>query len=164
VLTFVSIREKFKMNLNKAFVLGNLTRDPELRQIPSGQSVAQFGIATNREFTDKSGQRQKLTEFHNIVAWGKLGELCNQYIRKGQSVFVEGRIQTRSWDDKQTGQKKYRTEIVAENVQFGPKPFRDGGGGAGGANQNGLAPKSEQLETVEYPADEEEIKPEDIPF
>jgi len=134
VLTFVSIREKFKMNLNKAFVLGNLTRDPELRQIPSGQSVAQFGIATNREFTDKSGQRQKLTEFHNIVAWGKLGELCNQYIRKGQSVFVEGRIQTRSWDDKQTGQKKYRTEIVAENVQFGPKPFRDGGGGAGGAN------------------------------
>jgi len=152
------------MNLNKAFVLGNLTRDPELRQIPSGQSVAQFGIATNREFTDKSGQRQKLTEFHNIVAWGKLGELCHQYIKKGQSVFVEGRIQTRSWDDKQTGQKKYRTEIVAENVQFGPRPFREGTAGQAQGQPESPKEKEEVLETVQYPADEEEIKPEEIPF
>ena len=153
------------MNLNKAFVLGNLTRDPELRQIPSGQSVAQFAVATNREFTDKAGQRQKLTEFHNIVAWGKLGELCHQYIKKGQSVFVEGRIQTRSWDDKQTNQKKYRTEIVAENVQFGPRPFREGTAGQGQTQQPETPKEKEEvLETVQYPADEEEIKPEEIPF
>lgn len=150
------------MNLNKAFVLGNLTRDPEMRQTTAGQSVTQFGVATNREFTDKSGQRQKLTEFHNIVAWGKLGELCHQYIKKGQSVFVEGRIQTRSWDDKQTGQKKYRTEIVAENVQFGPRPFR--GETAGQAREETTKEKEETLETVQYPADEEEIKPDEIPF
>ena len=152
------------MNLNKAFVLGNLTRDPELRQIPSGQSVTQFSVATNREFTDKSGQRQKLTEFHNIVAWGKLAELCHQYIKKGQSVFVEGRIQTRSWDDKQTGQKKYRTEIVAENVQFGPRPFREGTAGQVQGQPESPKEKEEILETVQYPTDEEEIKPEEIPF
>ena len=152
------------MNLNKAFVLGNLTRDPELRQIPSGQSVAQFSVATNREFTDKLGQKQKITEFHNIVAWGKLGELCHQYIKKGQSVFVEGRIQTRSWDDKQTGQKKYRTEIVAENVQFGPRPFREGTAGQVQGQPESPKEKEEVLETVQYPADEEEIKPEEIPF
>ena len=152
------------MNLNKAFVLGNLPRDPELRQIPSGQSVAQFSVATNREFTDKLGQKQKITEFHNIVAWGKLGELCHQYIKKGQSVFVEGRIQTRSWDDKQTGQKKYRTEIVAENVQFGPRPFREGTAGQVQGQPESPKEKEEVLETVQYPADEEEIKPEEIPF
>ncbi|OGZ95353.1 MAG: hypothetical protein A3I44_03335 [Candidatus Sungbacteria bacterium RIFCSPLOWO2_02_FULL_51_17] len=153
------------MNLNKAFILGNLTRDPELRQTPSGQQVCQFSLATNRIYTDKSGQKQKLAEFHNIVAWGKLGELVGQYLKKGQSAFVEGRIQTRSWDDKQSGQKKYRTEIVAENVQFGPK----GGDNAGGAPRSGGDASqqpipAEVLETVQYPGDEDEIKPDDIPF
>src|SRR3989344_8311222 len=153
------------MNLNKAFILGNLTRDPELRQTPSGQQVCQFSLATNRIYTDKSGQKQKLAEFHNIVAWGKLGELVGQYLKKGQSAFVEGRIQTRSWDDKQSGQKKYRTEIVAENVQFGPKT---GGGSGGGSQDSGASAQGpvakEVLETVQYPGDEDEIKPDDIPF
>ncbi|MBI2637584.1 MAG: single-stranded DNA-binding protein [Candidatus Sungbacteria bacterium] len=154
------------MNLNKVFILGNLTRDPELRNIPSGQAVCSFSIATNRLYTDKSGQKQKLVEYHNIVAWGKLGELCKQYLAKGRSALVEGRMQTRSWDDKQTGQKKYKTDIVAENVQFGPRV--SGGQQDAESGNNGRqatpSPKEEALETVQYPADEDEINPEDIPF
>ena len=154
------------MNLNKIFILGNLTRDPELKNIPSGQAVCSFSVATNRLYTDKSGAKQKLAEFHNVVAWGKLGELCKQYLAKGRSVLVEGRIQTRSCDDKQSGQKKYRTEIVAENVQFGPRTGGGSGGGSqdSGASAQGPVAKEETLETVQYPADEGEINPEDIPF
>lgn len=121
------------MNLNKVFIAGNLTRDPELRQIASGQAVCTVGIATNRFYQDKSGQRQQQTEFHSVVFWGKQAELVNQYLKKGSTVLVEGRLQTRSWDDQQ-GQKRSRTEIVAELVQFGPRP--SGGGMGGGSRQD----------------------------
>lgn len=104
------------MNLNKALIIGNLTRDPELRTTPSGQTVCSFGVATNRRWKDQaSGELREQTEFHNIVAWGKLADTCHQYLKKGGKVFIEGRIQTRSWQD-QAGQKRNRTEIVADNM------------------------------------------------
>ena len=109
------------MNLNKAFILGNLTRDPEMRQTPSGQSVVNFGVATNRMWTDPTGNKQTQTEFHNIVVWGRLAEIAKQYLAKGRLVFIEGRLVTRSWQDQQ-GQKRYRTEVVTENMQLGPRP------------------------------------------
>jgi len=103
------------MYLNKVFVLGNLTRDPELKSLPSGIPVANFGIATNRVWKDRDGNKQEGAEFHNIVVFNRQGELCAQYLKKGQSVLIEGRIQTRSWDA-QDGQKRYRTEIVANQL------------------------------------------------
>lgn len=108
------------MNLNKIFVLGNLTRDPESRALPSGQTVANFAVATNRVWNDKSGQKQQDTQFHNIVVFGKMADTCVKYLNKGKMVLVEGRIQTRSWDAAD-GTKKYRTEIVAEGIQLGPR-------------------------------------------
>lgn len=108
------------MNLNKVFIIGNLTRDPELRQIPSGQAVVSFGVATNRFYIDSSGQKQKQTEFHNVVAWGRNAEIISQYLRKGSSIMVEGRLQTRNWIDQQ-GVKHWRTEIIAERIQLGPR-------------------------------------------
>jgi len=108
------------MNLNKVFILGNLTRDPELRQTPSGQNVTSFGVATNRMWTDKSGVKQNQTEFHNVVLWGRLAEIAHQYLAKGRLVLIEGRLNTRTWED-QSGQKRNRTEIIAENMQLGPR-------------------------------------------
>jgi single-strand DNA-binding protein len=148
------------MNFNKVFILGNLTRDPEIRTTPTGQSVAQFGVATNRVWYDKNHQKQTDVEFHNIVAWGKLAEIASRYLNKGKMVFVEGRIKTRSWQD-QSGQKKYRTEIIAETFQMGPK------GGFGGEGTD-LPHQSEQADALpsEVPVidAEEEINPEDLPF
>ncbi|MBU1102120.1 single-stranded DNA-binding protein [Patescibacteria group bacterium] len=115
------------MNFNKAIILGNLTRDPELRTLPSGQSVVNFGIATNRFYTDKNGGKQQSVEFHNIVAFGKLADICSRYLSKGKMVLVEGRLQTRSWQG-QDGLKRYRTEIIMENMQLGPR----GAAGEGG--------------------------------
>jgi len=103
------------MNLNKAMLIGNLTRDPEMRTTPNGTPVVSFSIATNFIWTDTNGERQERAEFHNIVAWRKLAEICGQYLHKGSKVYLEGRLQTRSWDD-QNGNKKYITEIVAENM------------------------------------------------
>jgi single-strand DNA-binding protein len=103
--------------VNKVILIGNLGKDPELRYTPSGQPVASFSLATTERWTDKNGQRQDRTEWHNIVVWGKLAELTNQYLKKGRSAYVEGRITSRSWDDKD-GNKKYRTEIVANQIQF----------------------------------------------
>jgi len=108
------------MNLNKVFLIGNLTRDVNLKTTPTGQSVADFGVATNRVWVGQNGQKQQETEFHNIVVWGKMAELCSQYLAKGRLVFIEGRIRTRSWQDN-NGQKRTRTEIIAENIQFGPR-------------------------------------------
>ena len=108
------------MNLNKVFILGNLTRDPEIKSLPSGQAVANFGVATNRIFYDKNRQRQQQVEFHNIVAFGKTAEIAQQYLKKGSMVLIEGRLQTRSWNDS-SGNKKYWTEIVTESMQLGPK-------------------------------------------
>lgn len=108
------------MNLNKVFLIGRLTRDPESRALPSGQSVVNFGLATDRFYNDKAGQKQQQTEFHNIVAFGKLADITSQYLNKGSLVLIEGRLQTRSWKDN-AGNQKYRTEIITERLQMGPK-------------------------------------------
>lgn len=110
------------MNLNKAVIIGRVTQDPQLRTTPSGQAVCNFSIATNRNWTDsETHERQEKVEFHNIVTWRRLAEIANQYLIKGSLVMIEGRIETRSWDDP-SGNKRYRTEIVAENMQLGPRP------------------------------------------
>ncbi|MDP3762460.1 MAG: single-stranded DNA-binding protein [bacterium] len=149
------------MNLNKVLLIGNLTRDPEMRSLPSGQPVASFGLATNRAWS-KNGQKQTQAEFHNIVAFGRLAEIASQYLSKGKMAYIEGRIQTRSWQDKE-GNKKNRTEVIAERLQLGPrgaplgKPA-DLPAESPSVNQAG----KEDLETIEYPA--EEINPDEIPF
>lgn len=145
------------MNFNKAFVLGNVTRDPESRTTPSGQTVTTFGIATNRFYTDQQKQKQQKVEFHNIVAWGRLGEICAQYLKKGQLVFVEGRIETRSWDA-QDGIKKFRTEIIAESMQMGPKA--QGGSASRGRDATEQKAPQEEIPSLQ----EEEIEVKDIPF
>ena len=149
------------MYLNKAIIVGNLTRDPELATIPSGQKVCKFGVATNRVWKDKSGAKQESASYHNIVVWGRQAETSAQYLKKGQQVMIEGRIETRSWDDKTSGEKKYRTEIIADRVQFGAK---SGGTGAGTSNISSpkMSSNSEAVDAIEYP--EEDINPEDIPF
>lgn len=108
------------MNLNKAFILGNLTRDPERRSLPSGRPVVSFGVATNRFFSSPEKGKQQETEFHNITVFGRLAEIASQYLQKGSMVFVEGRIRTRNWQDAQ-GIKHFRTEIIADNIQLGPR-------------------------------------------
>ena len=125
--------------VNKAILVGNLGRDPELRQTPSGQSVCNFTVATSESWTDKNGERVERTEWHRIVAWGKTGELCAQYLSKGRTVYVEGRIQTREWEDKD-GNKRYTTEINAQTVQFiGPRSGGDGSMDGGGSFGGGSA-------------------------
>lgn len=104
--------------VNKVILVGNLGRDPELRSTPSGQQVASFSLATSRKWKDRDGNRQEQTEWHNIVCWGRQAEIAGQYLTKGRQIFVEGRIQTQSWEDRQSGEKKYRTEIVCENFQM----------------------------------------------
>ena len=151
------------MYLNKVIIIGNLTRDPETRAMPSGQKVVSLSVATDRVWKDKAGNKQQASEFHNIVVFGRQAETSGQYLKKGQSVLVEGRLQTRSWAG-QDGVKKYRTEIVADRVQFGPK--REGGAGG----QSGAMPTEEvrggagpgESDAIEYPS--EEINPDDIPF
>ena len=156
------------MYLNKVFLYGNLTRDPELKALPSGGQVANFGLATNRVYKDKSGAKQEAVEFHNIVAFGRTAEVIAQYCKKGRPIFVEGRITTRSWEGKEDGKKQYRTEIIVENFQFGA----DGGKGGDapsasrGADEQptegGSASGGKDDEAIKYP--DEEINPEDIPF
>lgn len=145
------------MYLNKAMIYGNLTRDPEKRALPSGQSVASFAVATNRTYTDKDGKKQEQAEYHDVVAFGKLADIMGQWLKKGRPVYIEGRLQTRSWE--QDGVKRYRTEIVADTFQFG-----DGGDrtSAPGGTQAQEPKAPEQSGAPEYP--EEEINPEDIPF
>ena len=152
------------MYINKVLLFGNLTRDPELKALPSGMNVSNFSIATNRVFRDRDGKKQEQTDFHNIVVFGRQADTVSQYMKKGSSVFIEGRLQTRSWDDKTSGEKKYRTEVIADSVQFGPK-------GSGGSGNSGTrrdeTPADESQATsggsgVEYPKDD--INPDDIPF
>lgn len=152
------------MSLNRAQVIGNMTRDPEVRTTSSGQSVANFSVATNMSWTDPQGQKQERTEFHNVVAWGKLGEICGQYLAKGRRVYVEGRLQTRDWETPE-GQKRQRTEIVAENVIMLDRPSQGGGqyaDAAASAPTSVGAPAAQQ--EVEKSMGEQEIKVEDIPF
>jgi single-strand DNA-binding protein len=152
------------MYLNKAILIGNLTRDPELRSLPSGIKVCTFSLATNRVWKDKNGARQESTDYHNVVVFGRQAETVAQYMKKGSSILVEGRMQTRSWDDKNSGEKKYRTEIVADRTQFGPKGGNTGGGAGGSSTPSANPSKSsaEEVDSIEYP--EEDINPEDIPF
>ena len=155
------------MNLNKAFIIGNLTRDPELRQTPTGQTVCSFGVATNRFYTDSSGQKQKQAEFHNIVAWGRQAEVVNQYLKKGSLAMIEGRLQTRSWQDQQ-GAKHWKTEIVAERIQLGPR-HQDGSSDWPRNSQpdtvpSDTGPKEDTTPIIELPGDGEEVDIKDIPF
>lgn len=161
------------MYLNKALVIGNITRDPEMRSLPSGIKVTTFSVATNRVWKDASGAKKESTDFHNIVVFGRQAETVAQYMKKGSNILVEGRMQTRSWDDKTSGQKKYRTEIVADRIQFGNRAGGGAGTGAGagsspssdfgGGSPSKSAPKdSDEGGAIEYP--EEEINPNDIPF
>lgn len=139
------------MYLNKAQIIGNLTRDPELKALPTGQSVCNFSIATNRVYKDSNNNKKEETEFHNVVVFGKQADTSSTYLKKGQQVYVEGRIATRSWDDKTSGEKKYRTEIIADTVQFG---------------QRTEATTNAQVETAPViPSGYNgEANPEDIPF
>lgn len=156
------------MYLNKVFIIGNLTRDPELKAIPSGIKVCSFSVATNRVWKDKNGAKQEAADYHNVVVFGRQAETVAQYMKKGSQVMVEGRMQTRSWDDAATNTKKYRTEVIADRVQFGSNT---GGGAKSGGNfdQSSTAKSSPtqnkdegELDTIEYP--EEQINAEDIPF
>lgn len=157
------------LNLNKAFIIGNLTRDPELRQTAGGQAVCSFAVATNRFYTDSSGQKQKQAEFHNIVAWGRQAEIVNQYLKRGSMVMVEGRLQTRSWQDQQ-GAKHWKTEIIAERVQLGPRQSQNESSGSWSPRDNHTPPtqlppepKEDPTPIIELPG-EEEIDVRDIPF
>jgi single-strand DNA-binding protein len=138
------------MNLNKVLLIGRLTRDPQVKNLPSGKNLCQISLATGRFFTDKEGKKREETEFHDVILFGRLGEIASQYLKKGSLVFIEGRLRTRNWEDN-SGNKKSKTEIVAERIQLGPK-----------APKETLPPIEEGKE--EIPLVEEEINIEDIPF
>jgi single-strand DNA-binding protein len=149
------------LGVNKVILIGHLGKDPELRYTPGGQPTASFSLATSERWNDKNGQRQERTEWHNIVAWGKLAELANQYLKKGRPVYIEGRINTRSWDDRD-GNKKYKTEIVANSIQF----LGQGGGSPSGAGDStggqesvssGAMPVAEPMPVEQGPVAEEEL-------
>jgi single-strand DNA-binding protein len=152
------------MYINKVMLYGNLTRDPEMRAMPSGGNVTSFSVATNRTFKKADGTKQEATEFHNVVVFGRQAETCAQYLKKGSPAYVEGRIQTRSWDKE--GVKQYRTEVIAERVQFGPRST--GSRQAIGGEEEPFTPssvegqKAPKEDAIEYPA--EDINPDDIPF
>ena len=155
------------MDLNRAQIIGNVTRDPELRTTATGQNVCTFGIATNMQWNDAQGQKQQRTEFHNIVAWGKLAEICNQYVGKGRKVYVEGRLQTREWEA-QDGAKRNRTEIVAENmILLDRAPAGAGSAPRPAAPATNGEPTLEPVPSapaVDKGMGEQEIRVEDIPF
>ena len=134
--------------LNKVMIIGHLGREPEMRYTPSGRPVTSFSVATTRTWNSPDGERREETEWFNVVAWAKLAEQCNQLITKGRRVYIEGRLQTRSWDDKESGQKKYRTEVVANVMLL--LDSRPPGGGGGPREDSG------------FPTDE--VEPDDIPF
>lgn len=146
------------MYINKAMVFGNLTRDPELRALPSGAQVCSFSIATNRTYKKADGTKAEEVEYHNIVVFGRQAETSAQYLKKGSSAYVEGRIRTRTWD--KDGVKQYRTEINADTVQFGPRSSGTGGGAPRAAAEAPQASPKEDV--IDYPA--EDINPDDIPF
>ncbi|MFH1610477.1 MAG: single-stranded DNA-binding protein [Patescibacteria group bacterium] len=154
------------MNLNKVYLIGRLTQDPEVKSIPSGQNVASFSMATNRKWTGQDGQKQEQVEFHNIVVWRKLAEIAGQYLKKGQLLMIEGRLQTRNWVG-QDGIKRYRTEIVAENFQMGPKATGTSAPSGATLNNNpsSASPASALAEEIPVIQVEEEapIQSEEIP-
>jgi len=152
------------MNLNKVFILGRLTGDPQLRATSTGTPVGTFSVATNRVWKDKSGMKQEEAEYHNVVAWGRQAEIANQFLRKGSMVLIEGRLRTRTWQDKQ-GQNRKTTEIISERLQLGPRSMSQAGTGFSPQSQ----PSAEETpapsqELPEINIDEENIKSEDLPF
>ena len=162
------------MNVNKAILVGRLTRDPDMRTTASGQSVATLSMATNNFWTDKSGTKQEKTEFHNVVLWGRLAEIAGQYLTKGQECFIEGRLQTREYTAKDGTQKKI-TEIVGENMQLGNRAqgssqgVRTGGapaatGAYAGGNQNQAKVPEEEIPTINLDDEKDDIRIEDVPF
>lgn len=152
------LRVRTIMYINKAIIYGNVTRDPELKALPSGNKVCNFSVATNRTWKDQSGAKQEATDYHNVVFYAKQAEVIAQYMRKGSGIMVEGRLSTRSWDGPD-GKKNYRTEIVGDTFQFGPK---GGSSSAGGAQAPAAKNDAPEVDTIEYPTDD--INPEDIPF
>lgn len=159
------------MNLNKAMLIGNLTRDPEVRTTPTGKTVASFSVATNMVWTDQSGQKREKPEYHNIVAWGRLAEICGQYLKKGSKAYVEGRLQTRDWVGQQDNVKRYRTEIVLENMIMLDRAGAGSGSRAAARDEQPPMPAEPVINVEEASApsgsaeaDEEEIKVENIPF
>jgi single-strand DNA-binding protein len=157
------------MNLNKAMIIGNLTRDPEVRQTGTGQSVASFSVATNLVWTDQSGQKREKAEFHNVVAWRKLGEICGKYLKKGSKVYIEGRLSTRDWVG-QDGTKRYTTEIVAENMIMLDNKTNQGGNFSNNQSSNyNNEPDSSNFGGAlpndnDFSVNDEEIRVENIPF
>jgi len=160
------------MNINKAILVGRLTRDPEVRTTATGQTVTSISLATNRFWKDKNGQKQDQTEFHNVVLWGKLGEIAGQYLTKGQEAYIEGRLTTRKYTGKD-GIEKRTTEIVAENMQLGSRAGQGGGQGAGSytrpatapaQTQAPQAPMAEEIPTINLDEEEDEVRIEDVPF
>ncbi len=151
------------MDLNKVIIVGRVTADPQLRTTPGGASVTTIGVATNRTWTDKGGQKQDETEFHNVVLWGRQAEVAAQFLTKGAMVLIEGRLRTRAWTDKNGGQRR-TTEIMAERMQLGPRPQGGGKGksGGSGAEKDLAMPAAEEIPSINL--EDEEIKPEDIPF
>lgn len=144
--------------VNRVILIGRLGKDPEIKSTPSGTSIAKFSLATDEKFTDRSGEKQERTEWHNIVVFGKLADICGQYLRKGKLVYIEGSIRTDSWDDKESGQKKYRTEIIAQNMQMLGGKGEEGGGG-GGSYASSSRPSSSSTASAVNDADDE-----DVPF
>lgn len=169
------------MSLNRAQIIGNITRDPEIRQIPGGSSVATFSVATNFSWTDQSGQKQEKAEFHNVVAWRKLADICGQYLKKGMKVYIDGRIQTRDWEG-EDGVKRYRTEIIIENMIMLDRKGGEGGGAysdegvSSGMETSGPALQSEHgglnnkpneafaKAKSDAPVNEDEVTIDDLPF
>ena len=140
--------------INKVILVGRLGKDPEVKSMPSGTTVAKFTMATDEKFTDKSGEKQERTEWHNIVAWARLAEICGQYLRKGSLVYIEGSIRTDSWEDKESGQKRYRTEIIAREMKMLDRK-RDGGDEGGGGNYASRRPATATAGGP--PEDEDEV-------
>jgi len=155
------------MNVNKSIIIGRLTRDPELKTTPNGTSLCTLSVATSTQWKDNTGQKQSKTEFHNVIAWGKQAEVIGQYFVKGQEIYVEGRLETRSWDDKETGKKMYRTEIVLERFDFGSRPQNAAPQEPKQQQRQEPIPTIELDDTPEVEAvkvDDDEIKLEDVPF
>lgn len=151
------------MDLNKVMIIGHVTKDPEVRSIPSGQNVATFSVATNLIWNDAAGQKQEKVEFHNVVAWRRLADICSQYVRKGSRIYVEGRLQTRSWDDP-TGVKKYRTEVIMENMIMLDRANSNSGSAPASFNAPAYTPAPQEVASTASAPAEEEINIEDIPF
>jgi len=157
-------------SVNKVILVGNLGKDPEIKYTPSGTPVAKFSLATNESYKDKAGQWQERTEWHNIVAWQRLAEIVGEYVKKGSKLYIEGRLQTSSWDDKETGQKKYKTEVIANELVLlgGRGEAGDSEGGSRGYSRGASASSGSGLDQShgqhEDPAHSTQIQDEDIPF